>query len=262
MNRVFGAAARLVSRGESQWYRAPLLGLHPEVVHGLTHASLGNFSLTTDPAPQSVVERRERLLAAAGLSGALLVAPALHHSSGVAVVREGLLPEGKCDALVTQDTGVVLAVTVADCVPVFFVDVVSSAFGVAHAGWRGLALGIVRRAIRTMRREFRGEPANLLVGTGPAIRGPSYEVGPEVAGLFPEEVSVPTGDPAEGRVLLDLPSIALGQAAAEGVPPDNLVDFSLCTMSHPDDLFSHRRGDRGRHWAFIGRAAAPPQEGC
>ncbi|MCA9752069.1 MAG: polyphenol oxidase family protein, partial [Gemmatimonadetes bacterium] len=91
-------------------------------------------------------------------------------------------------------------------------------------------------------------------GTGPAIRGPQYEVGPEVAGLFPEAFAVPVGDPSEGRAQLDLPSCALAQAVGTGVPRDNLVDFSLSTFERPGELFSHRRGDRGRHWAFIGRA--------
>jgi copper oxidase (laccase) domain-containing protein len=95
---------------------------------------------------------------------------------------------------------------------------------------------------------------NLLVGTGPAIRGPSYVVGPEVAARFPETFSVPVGD--EGRAQLDLPSCALAQAAAARVPRDNLIDFSLDTFAQPDGLFSHRRGDRARHWAFIGRSAA------
>jgi copper oxidase (laccase) domain-containing protein len=99
-------------------------------------------------------------------------------------------------------------------------------------------------------------------------------VGPEVAGLFPEEFAVPaveieiessSGSAAGGarastsasgrsdRFLLDLPSCALSQARAKGVPRDNLVDFSLCTWSHPGDLHSYRRGANARHWAFIGR---------
>ena len=87
----------------------------------------------------------------------------------------------------------------------------------------------------------------------PAIRGPSYEVGPDVAGLFPETFAIPSGDPAAGRAQLDLPSCALAQAAGARVPRENLVDFSLDTFTRPGDLFSHRRGDRGRHWAFVGR---------
>jgi copper oxidase (laccase) domain-containing protein len=117
-----------------------------------------------------------------------------------------------------------------------------------------MAGGIVRATIRVLLDELDVQIADLLVGTGPAIRGPSYEVGPDVAGLFPEAFSVPSGDPSQGRALLDLPSCALAQAAGAGIPRDNLVDFSLCTFTHADDLFSHRRGDRGRHWAFIGKA--------
>jgi len=169
----------------------------------------------------------------------------------------GLGPDpsgGRWDSLISNEPGTVLAVTVADCVPVFFVDVEELAFGVAHAGWRGLWRGIVKRTVTALMEEFDTKPANLLVGTGPAIRGPSYEVGPDVAGLFPEPFTVPVGDAGEGRAQIDLPSCALADAAGAGVPKDNLVDFSACTFQHAEDLFSHRRGDRERHWAFIGRS--------
>jgi YfiH family protein len=250
---VLGASARLETRGQASWWRSPALAHPPDVVHGVTHASLGNFSLSVGDDGDAVRSRRRELLAAAGLRHARVVAPALHHTAAVAVARDGELPRGKFDAVVTDDPRVVLAVTVADCVPVFLLDAETASFGVAHAGWRGLAGGIVRRAVEAMREAFDVRPGNLLVATGPAIRGPSYEVGPEVWGLFPEPFAVPAGDPAEGRARLDLPSCALADAAGAGVPRDNLVDFSLDTATHPDALFSHRRGDRSRHWAFIGR---------
>lgn len=251
MTPVLGAAARLVQRDGQQWYGAPALSIVPEIVHGVTHAELGNFSLTTDSDPEAVHERRRRVLEAVGLGGARLVAPALHHTAEVAVVRDRRAPEGEYDALVAGDGGVTLAVTVADCVPVFFVDVVGGAFGVAHAGWRGLAGGIVKNVVRVLVEEMQVRTGNLLVGTGPAIRGPSYVVGPDVAARFPETFAVPVDE--NGRAQLDLPSCALAQAAAARVPRDNLIDFSLDTFSQPEGLFSHRRGDRARHWAFIGR---------
>jgi len=249
-----GHAARLATKQEAAWYRAPGLSIPSTIIHGVTHASLGNFSLTADSDANAVHERRRQLLAAAELGGSRLVAPPLHHTANVAIVRDGEMPAERVDAIVTADERTVLAVTVADCVPVFLVDASGAAFGVAHAGWRGLAGGIVRNTIRAMLDDLEVRLADLLVGTGPAIRGPHYEVGPEVAGLFPEAFSVPSGDPEAGRAMLDLPSCALAQAAGAGVPRDNLVDFSLCTFSHPADLFSHRRGDRARHWAFVGKA--------
>jgi YfiH family protein len=251
---LLGRAARLETRGEGQWWRAPALAVHPDVVHGVTHASLGNFSLTMDGDRDAVRERRRRLLEAAGLSFARVVAPPLFHGSDAAVVDRGRVPGGRYDAFVTPDPATVLAVTVADCVPVFLLDAAGGAFGVAHAGWRGLAGGIVRNAVRAMVEGLGVRAGDLLVGVGPSIRGPRYEVGPEVAARFPEEFAVPAGEPGSGRARLDLPSCALAQAAAERVPRENLVDFALCTFDHPGSLFSHRRGDSGRHWAFIGRA--------
>lgn len=265
-----GRAARLVTRGEASWFRAPALAIAvPDIEHGVTHASHGNFSLSRGEDPELVRERRRAFLEDAGLGDARLIAPKLHHSADVGVVVRGEAPAGIYDAVIAGEDALVLAVTVADCVPVFFADPVSGAFGVAHAGWRGAAGGIVRNTIAAMQERFGTEPGDLFVAVGPAIRGPSYEVGPEVAGLFPEEFAVPSpvgggnGDAARDsgsvaspgdRFLLDLPSCVLAEARSAGVPRDNLVDFALCTRLHPGDLFSHRRGDGGRHWAFIGRA--------
>jgi hypothetical protein len=251
---TLGSAARLVARGEALWYRAPALGLVPDVVHGVTHASLGNFSLSTGDDPGEVRERRRRLLEAVELDPRRIVAPALGHTADVARIgTDGKLPDGKWDGLVSAASGVALAVTVADCVPVFFADAAGPAVGIAHAGWRGLAAGIVKNVVRVLVEELDVKTGDLLVATGPAIRGPSYEVGAEVAGLFPETFAVPSGDASDGRVRLDLPSCALAQAAGARVPRDNLIDFSLDTFAYPGELFSHRRGDRSRHWAFIGR---------
>jgi YfiH family protein len=275
-----GRAARLVTRGDSSWFRAPALAiLDEDLEHGVTHASHGNFSLSRGEDPRVVQERRANFLEDVGLGDARVVAPKLHHSADVAVIRDataanGDAPAGIYDAIVTRGSGIVLAVTVADCVPVFFLHPDSGVIGIAHAGWRGVAGGIVPNVIQAIEESFDVPPEELFVATGPAIRGPSYEVGPEVAGLFPEEFAVPaaemhieasSGSAAGGapaatsasrrsdRFLLDLPSCALSQARAKGVPRDNLVDFSLCTWSHPGDLHSYRRGANARHWAFIGR---------
>lgn len=265
-----GSAARLTGNGGALRIHAPALSLPGGVLHGVTHASLGNFSLRATADAARVEARRERLLADAGLSGARVVAPRLEHGATVAVIRPGCACEEPADAVIAQEHGVVLAVTVADCVPVFAVDVGTGAFGVAHAGWRGLVAGVVGELVNALRSHFESKPGEILLATGPAIRGQKYAVGAEVAGLFPEPFSVPVdreghaappGDAQADHYLLDLPSCALAEARAAGIPPDNLVDFSLCTASHPDDLFSHRRGDRARHWAFIARRRVPDEAG-
>jgi polyphenol oxidase len=254
-----GRAARLVTRGDASWFRAPALAiLDDDLEHGVTHASHGNFSLSRGEDPAVVRERRVKFLEEVGLGDARVVAPKLHHSAGVAVLREaqdanGDAPAGIYDAIVARGDGIVLAVTVADCVPVFFVHPDTRVFGVAHAGWRGIVGGIVANVIQAIEESFGAAPEELFVATGPAIRGPAYEVGAEVAGLFPEEFAVPSDPGNPERFLLDLPSCVLSQARAQGVPRDNLVDFSLCTRSHPGDLLSYRRADDARHWAFIGR---------
>ena len=258
---VLGGAARLVNRGDVMWFRAPALSFHTDVEHGVTHASLGNFSLTTADDPQRVTARREAVIEAAGLEDALLFAPPLHHSANVGRVYRGELvdtspdpSEGRYDALIANEPGTVLAVTVADCVPVFFVDVEEVAFGVAHAGWRGVFGGIVRKTVTAMIEEFGTKPGNLLVGTGPAIRGPELRGRSRRRRTVPRTVHGAGGRPRRGARAGGSPVVRArgcrGRRRPEG-QPRRLLRVHLRAPGR-SLLASPRQPER--HWAFIGRS--------
>jgi YfiH family protein len=155
-------------------------------------------------------------------------------SSGAAELGHG-------DAIVTARAGVLLAVTVADCVPVFMVDPERRLLGLAHAGWRGAAAGVVESALEAMRRLGADE---LYVHLGPAICGRCYEVGPEVAAAL--------GSPSETRYVDLRAHLAQGVVAA-GVDGGRLTASSGCTRCESASFFSYRGGDRGRRMcAFLG----------
>ncbi len=150
-----------------------------------------------------------------------------------------------CDGHATRLPGVVLAVTVADCVPVFLVDESAPAVSMVHAGWRGAAAGILETALETMHHHFGTRPEDVWVHLGPSICGVCYEVGPEVHAALGQ----PTPD---GPEPVDLKAALACRAGAAGVRPDRLTASGHCTLCGDAGLFSHRGGDPQRQAGFLG----------
>src|SRR5262249_3017506 len=127
---------------------------------------------------------------------------------------------------------------VADCVPVLLADRTGGTVAVAHAGWRGLAGGVVESTVRAMD----CPPANLLAFLGPGIGPRAFEVGADVRDAFvsadPDagNAFVPC---APGKWLAALFALARKRLARAGVP--GVFGGGLCTHSHPARFFSHRR---------------------
>ncbi len=158
----------------------------------------------------------------------------------------GLLLVPDVDGHATAVPGVLLAVTIADCVPVILVGEHAGRRGVAllHAGWRGMAAGIVERGIAVLEERFGIPPRALHLHLGPAISRARYETGPEV------HEALGLGRP-EAPALLDLRTVAEERAREAGVSPEAMSRSPSCTFEDPLH-FSHRGGDAGRQVAFLG----------
>lgn len=153
-----------------------------------------------------------------------------------------------CDGLVTSlsgDRAVILTAKTADCLPVFLFNRASGASGIIHGGWRGLNDGVLSKGIEAICAY--GPIEELLVHIGPAIGVEHYEVGREVAALFPESVHE-----KRGAWFLDLSQVAVDQALTAGVESDNISKSRYCTYERADLFFSHRRdGPGGSMLSFI-----------
>lgn len=160
----------------------------------------------------------------------------------------GTIVAGEADGHVTGQPGVLLTVTIADCVPVFMADPVRRAVGLLHAGWRGVAAGVIESGIATLSDAFGSTPGDTTVHLGPAICGQCYEVGPEVFRALGERT------PAIPRPI-DLRRVIRGRATESGVRPEQVTVSHECTRCGDGRYFSHRRGDEGRQRAFIGIVA-------
>ena len=160
------------------------------------------------------------------------------HGDGVVTVRGPVTDAPPAaDAAVTGVVGLVLVVLTADCAPVVIAD--DAAVGVVHVGWRGLAGGVVARAVAALRAIGSG-PVRAAVG--PCIRAPHYEFGPsDLAVLVDRFGPSVAGRTGSGAPALDVVA-GLRVALAEcGV--DDLDDVGVCTAADPD-YFSYRRDGR------------------
>lgn len=173
----------------------------------------------------------------------------------------GFVLAGDGDGHATRVPGLLLTVAAADCAPVFLVDPVRRAVALLHAGWRGTAAGIVQSGVRALRDAFQSVPSNLLAHVGPAIGPCCYEVGPEVAEAMETDADRAAGGlpgvrrplPAPrsgGRLFLDVGAIVHARLRRLGLAGRNISRSPECTRCDPG-CFSHRRGDRGRHAAFL-----------
>jgi YfiH family protein len=153
----------------------------------------------------------------------------------------------RADAAVTTRRGVVLAVLTADCLPVVLTSRLGTAVGVAHAGWRGLAGGVLENTVRALDRARPGE--RWIAWLGPAIGPTRYEVGDDVRDAFATEDAgaasafAPAGAP--GKWHADLYALARRRLARAGVR--DVAGGGLCTASDPQRFYSYRRdGVTGR----------------
>lgn len=185
----------------------------------------------------------------------------LRQVHGVDVARfhapaaDGAVEPG-ADAAVTSAPGVVLAILTADCLPVVFCADDGSEVAGAHAGWRGLADGVLEATVAAMR-----TPAHrLMAWMGPAAGPSNYEVGVEVYDAFVARnwacgAAFTCTRPDHWRV--DLYALARRRLVAAGLRPDAVHGGGLCTIGAPDRFFSHRRDRRtGRMATLVWRGAA------
>lgn len=182
----------------------------------------------------------------------------LHQVHGTRIVPAAeASPEVRADGLVSDDPDWVLAISVADCVPVLLHDPASGAVAAVHAGWRGTAAGVVGAAVDEMRRRYGTRPERLTAAIGPSISGDAYQVGPEVVAAFaaagmPENLWKPDPD-EDRRYRLSVPGGVRHSLDVAGLEADRILAGGWCTASDPARFFSHRRdgGRTGRHWALV-----------
>lgn len=217
----------------------PVLGVQAfttRIVGGVSTGAYSSLNLATHvgDVPTRVAENRARLIRAGNLPSAPVWLEQVH---GVVLFRaETALiaaPPPVADGCFTSERQVVCAVLTADCLPIVLADGQGRAVAVLHGGWRGLAQGIIARAVTRLGLP----PQDLYAWLGPAIGPAAYEVGSEVRDAF-RDVACAFHFLAPGRFLADLYAIARYQLRQAGV--ERVYGGGHCTYTDRG-WFSYRR---------------------
>jgi YfiH family protein len=210
---------------------------------GVEESDMGINTLTE----LDVTDRnRRRFVSELGLNPERLsIVRQVHGSDVLYAARSGIL--GDADGIVTDISGLSLGILVADCAVVLICDPKARVVGALHAGWRGAIGGIVQHGLEMMR-SLKG--SDFYVWMSPCIGVGAFEVGEEVAGLFPEQYVVRKGFT---KPHVDLKSFLTNQLQDNGVKLDHIFTETHCTFES-DDCFSYRRQGKasGRMMGVVG----------
>lgn len=223
-----------------------------------------NFREDAEDTEEHVRENYRRIAAVLGMDVGRFVRSRLVHGNRIHLVTaedygEGTVrPAALCgyDGLMTDQPGVTLVATFADCVPIYFADPVHRAVALSHSGWRGTVAQIGRETLKAMGEVFGTRAEEVLVGIGPCICGDCYEVGEEVILEFQKEMDLEgiVREKGNGKYQLDLRKANQKILLQNGVEKEHLFTADICTCCNSEYLFSHRatQGKRGNLGAFLG----------
>jgi len=210
-------------------------------------------------SPADVAQNRQRIRETIGLDTDIQWLRQVH---GVEVVTaDSAQIEPEADACFSAEAGVACAVMTADCLPVLLCDSKGAEIAAVHCGWRGLAAGILERAIK----RFESAPHNLMAWMGPAIGPTAFEVGRDVLAAFDQRAAeaswaasagIAFTPSANNKYLADIYTLARLELNALGVT--SIYGGGLCTVSDPLRYFSYRRdGVCGRMASLIWIKSSP-----
>ncbi|HJV36521.1 peptidoglycan editing factor PgeF [Geomonas sp.] len=162
----------------------------------------------------------------------------------------------ECDGIVTNQPGIMIAVCVADCVPILLHDPVKGVVAALHAGWQGTVGNIAGKGVEAMTKMFDCNPKEILAAIGPSIGRCCYEVDAPVRDAF-QKAGIPwdlfTTANGEGKWQLDLAAVNRKLLTDAGLADGQVQSTELCVCCNQELFFSYRRddGDTGRQAGFI-----------
>ncbi len=231
---------------------------------GISEGEFSSLNITKKElaCANSVNENRKRIAVAVGMEAAPVLLTNQKHTNTVIVIDKPFSGDGPiADAMVTKQKNILICMQTADCVPVLFVDPINQIIGGAHAGWRGLATGILQNTIQTMI-DLGAKREHIKAAIGPCAWAESYEVGADVVEAFPQfndlfkQWHAPTK--ANGMGILKTFSFDLPTAALRTLQVEKLTKVSsspVNTYTHEEDFFSFRRSTHQGKNHFGGQAS-------
>ncbi len=155
------------------------------------------------------------------------------HSANVSFIRKNIAIDKANDAIFTLDNSIAIEIKVADCMPIFLFDNNLSFFGAIHAGWKGLANGIIENSIKLIKKNNL-DLKNITVFIGPSISQKNFEVQNDVLSYFDSKFSIVKDE----KIFLSLQQVAIDKFASYGI--NNVIDAKECTYDNLN-YHSYRR---------------------
>ncbi|MNO84804.1 Laccase domain protein [compost metagenome] len=232
-----------------------------------------NLAYHVGDDPSDVLENRKRLMDSLGFEHGSWTCGEQVHGHHVAVVRDEHKGKGyydresafqNTDALVTNVPGILLTSFYADCVPLYFLDPVNKAVGLAHAGWKGTVQAIAEEVVAVMEREYGSKRTEIYGAIGPSIGACCYEVDEFVMekaravirGISGEVATSNIDSPSQHneKTMLNLKELNRIIMIKAGILPTHIECTSWCTSCHSDYFYSYRKegGVTGRMASWIG----------
>lgn len=237
-------------------FRSKIFSNYPEIIFGI-NPKYGfdreapfyfNMSLTVGDNEKIVWENREHFCRQLGLSKEQVAFQRQVHSDIITIIKEPCFA-GESDAMITDRKMTGLAISTADCTPVFIYDMVNKVIAGVHSGWRGTEKKILTKTLSILSNQFACLPENLIVFIGPSISKENYEVGEEVASRFNSKYALKQPD---GKYLLDVKAVNYDMLLVHGIPRQNIEVSEICSFGN-ENLHSYRRDkeESGRSLGII-----------
>ncbi|MFA5249402.1 MAG: peptidoglycan editing factor PgeF [Candidatus Paceibacterota bacterium] len=211
------------------------------LIWGLSEKKDGNMKLDIGGNNPRCLQNRCDFFAGRGINYLASAANAgLVHGNKIAMVdgsQKGKVLSGY-DALITNIPGIILTITVADCLPLYFYDPEKRITAIAHAGWRAVKLQIASETAKIFLKNYKADPKNIIAYIGPHIRSCHFEVSEDTLREFPEYPQFISK--RENKTFIDLSGIVEDQLLASGLAKENISVSQECTHCL-DKYFSYRR---------------------
>jgi polyphenol oxidase len=240
---------------------------HDGVMAGFTQAGADhsfNLALHAGGDLELAIKNRRSLCTTLNLPFDSYTCAEQVHGTSVAIVRNEQKGRGRLsfddslpasDALITNESGIMLNIFVADCVPIILYDPKTRSGGLCHGGWRGTAKLIIMKTLELMTKTYGSRPADMQAYIGPSIGDCCYNVGENVEEAFGNSFNYKE-DPfnrKESQLFLDLKKAQRLQLKEAGLKENSITSSPLCTCCSTEPFFSYRKsGDAtGRFSAFF-----------
>jgi len=255
--------SKLCFVGDLAW--VPAAGAPPGVQGGVStrlggvsrgHLAALNLGTRSGDSEVRLAINLSRLAAATGVAVDRAARIRLVHGTRlVEATGPGLAADA--DGVWTRAVGLPLALTVADCLPLLLAAA-QGPIALLHCGWRGLAAGIVTRAIAHLSEAAGTPPGSWWAWIGPGIGPCCFAAGEDVVSRFPLSAQCQTPSGERGQASVDLPGFVRAELRAAGLAADQVQAADLCTSCEAPLFYSHRRdhGATGRMLAWIARTSA------